>query len=158
MQASSLTFCDAELDDVAKILQIIRAGAAIKNQHGVLGANDQDTISTFEALSQSPLHRLIALKLHTTVIGTMHIAYLPDLAGKSSWRAQFEAVHILAEHRGKGYGSQLLNWAIGQATDFGAGTIQLTSNKKRKDAHGFYENLGFSNSHEGFKLMISSNN
>jgi hypothetical protein len=32
--------------------------------------------------------------------------------------------------------------------------VQLTSNKQRKDAHRFYERLGFVASHEGFKLAL----
>jgi hypothetical protein len=32
--------------------------------------------------------------------------------------------------------------------------VQLTSNKKRTDAHRFYERLGFSRSHEGFKYYF----
>ena len=36
----------------------------------------------------------------------------------------------------------------------GAHMVQLTSNKKRKDARRFYESLGFESSHEGFKLHL----
>jgi hypothetical protein len=32
--------------------------------------------------------------------------------------------------------------------------VQLTSNKVRTDAHRFYEKLGFTKSHEGFKLTL----
>jgi hypothetical protein len=32
--------------------------------------------------------------------------------------------------------------------------VQLTSNKKRSDAHRFYERLGFLKSHEGFKYYF----
>lgn len=32
--------------------------------------------------------------------------------------------------------------------------VQLTSNAARKDAHRFYERLGFAQSHLGFKLKL----
>jgi hypothetical protein len=32
--------------------------------------------------------------------------------------------------------------------------VQLTSQKRRTDAHRFYERLGFARSHDGFKLML----
>ncbi len=32
--------------------------------------------------------------------------------------------------------------------------MQLTSDKTRTDAHRFYERLGFSASHTGFKLQL----
>jgi hypothetical protein len=32
--------------------------------------------------------------------------------------------------------------------------VQLTTDKSRKDAHRFYERLGFEASHEGMKLTL----
>jgi hypothetical protein len=32
--------------------------------------------------------------------------------------------------------------------------LELSSNKTRKDAHRFYERLGFARSHEGFKMKL----
>jgi len=34
------------------------------------------------------------------------------------------------------------------------GTLQLTSDKSRVDAHRFYERLGFAATHEGFKMSL----
>ena len=48
----------------------------------------------------------------------------------------------------------MIGWAIEQARARGCGIVQLTSNKKRLDAHRFYERLGFKKSHEGFKLAL----
>ena len=36
----------------------------------------------------------------------------------------------------------------------GCALVQLTSDKARTDAHRFYERLGFTPSHEGFKLLL----
>jgi hypothetical protein len=36
----------------------------------------------------------------------------------------------------------------------GAGVLELTSSKSRKASHRFYEALGYSMSHEGFKREI----
>jgi hypothetical protein len=32
--------------------------------------------------------------------------------------------------------------------------VQLTSDKRRTDAHRFYQRLGFAATHEGFKLHL----
>ncbi|MGL4729105.1 MAG: GNAT family N-acetyltransferase [Bosea sp. (in: a-proteobacteria)] len=52
-------------------------------------------------------------------------------------------------------GEQLVRYAIAYAKANGAGVVELTSNKVRLAAHRFYVRLGFSQSHEGFKLDIA---
>ena len=44
--------------------------------------------------------------------------------------------------------------AIEQARALGCYRVQLTSNEVRHDAHRFYEHLGFTPSHRGFKLAL----
>jgi GNAT superfamily N-acetyltransferase len=43
---------------------------------------------------------------------------------------------------------------VEEARHRGCGQVQLTSQKRRTDAHRFYERLGFVRSHEGFKLKL----
>ena len=49
----------------------------------------------------------------------------------------------------------MMEWAIEQCRARGCGLVQLTSDKNRRDAHRFYDNLGFVASHEGYKLTLS---
>lgn len=56
--------------------------------------------------------------------------------------------------RGIGLGSAMMGWAVSEARQRGATLVQLTSDKKREDAHRFYERLGFAGSHVGFKLFL----
>lgn len=44
--------------------------------------------------------------------------------------------------------------AVDRARLRGCGLVQLTSNKRRTDAHRFYASLGFARSHDGFKLAL----
>ena len=48
-----------------------------------------------------------------------------------------------------------MRFALEEARRLGAGLVESTSNKKREDAHRFYERLGFERSHEGFKLILA---
>jgi GNAT superfamily N-acetyltransferase len=48
----------------------------------------------------------------------------------------------------------MMRFAIERCRERGCGVVQLTSNKKRSDAHRFYSRLGFEATHEGFKLFL----
>jgi GNAT superfamily N-acetyltransferase len=44
--------------------------------------------------------------------------------------------------------------ALAMARERGCYKLTLTSNKARKDAHRFYERLGFEATHEGFRMDL----
>jgi GNAT superfamily N-acetyltransferase len=44
--------------------------------------------------------------------------------------------------------------ALDQARKRGCRLAQLTSDKRRAEAHRFYERLGFADSHSGYKLVL----
>jgi GNAT superfamily N-acetyltransferase len=48
----------------------------------------------------------------------------------------------------------MMRWAIERGRARGCRLAQLTTDKKRTDAHRFYESLGFTASHEGMKLQL----
>jgi len=57
-------------------------------------------------------------------------------------------------YRGQRLGAAMIRWAVAEAGRRGCALVQLTSDKRRPAAHRFYERLGFTASHEGFKLML----
>ena len=57
--------------------------------------------------------------------------------------------------RGQKIGEKLITQSITISKSLGAALVQFTTDKTRKDAHRFYERLGFIASHEGMKLQIS---
>ena len=63
-------------------------------------------------------------------------------------------VQVSASLRGQRIGEAMVKHAADFARAQGAAVLQLTSNKRRTDAHRFYERLGFDKSHEGFKLDL----
>jgi hypothetical protein len=48
----------------------------------------------------------------------------------------------------------MVAFAEERARGMGAASLELTSNKRRVDAHRFYERLGYARSHEGFKKRL----
>jgi len=89
-----------------------------------------------------------------TIVGTMQLTFIPGISFQGAKRLLVEAVRVDAKHRGCGIGKKMMEWAIERARAEGCLTVQLTTNAERKDAHRFYENLGFKGSHLGMKLTL----
>ena len=111
-------------------------------------------LRAFEAIQQDPNQELIVLEEAGIVIGTLQLTFIPYLTYRGGIRAQIEAVRIHADHRGKGLGRRMFEWAIDRAQERGAHVLQLTTDKQRPDAIRFYADLGFVASHEGMKLHL----
>lgn len=88
------------------------------------------------------------------IVGTMQLSLIPGLARAGVTRLQIEAVRIAEGVRGTGFGSAMLDWAHDYGRRHGAGLAQLTSDRLRDDAHRFYESLGYSATHLGFKRRL----
>ncbi|MCX4746384.1 GNAT family N-acetyltransferase [Kitasatospora sp. NBC_01287] len=88
------------------------------------------------------------------VVGTLQLSVIPGLSRTGATRVIVEAVRVHADERGSGLGTALMEWAIERSRELGANLVQLTSDRSRTDAHRFYERLGFTGSHLGFKLQL----
>lgn len=108
----------------------------------------------FEAIDSDPRNELVVAELHSQVVGTLQLTFIPGLSFQGGTRAQIEAVRIDRRYRGQGLGEALLQWAIGRAHEMQCHLVQLTTNAKRRDAQRFYEHLGFVPSHIGMKLNL----
>jgi GNAT superfamily N-acetyltransferase len=111
-------------------------------------------VAAMRELDSDPNQMMMLAVLNGETVGTIQLTFIPGIAGLGTKRCLVEAVHISPAHRSKGLGTQMIQWAIEQARHRGCGMVQLTSNKKRLDAHRFYERLGFLKSHEGFKNYL----
>ncbi|GAA1530645.1 GNAT family N-acetyltransferase [Kribbella lupini] len=108
----------------------------------------------FTALDADPNQLLIVADRNGEVVGTFQLTFIPGLSRRGATRAQIEAVRVAPSTRGTGLGTTLINWAVDESRRRGCSLVQLTSDKSRTDAHRFYTNLGFTMSHEGFKLAL----
>ncbi|MEU6384980.1 GNAT family N-acetyltransferase [Streptomyces bauhiniae] len=111
-------------------------------------------LAAFERLDTDPNQHLVVAVRAGRVIGTLQLTIIPGLSRQGATRSLIEAVRIHADERGSGLGGELIQWAIDTSRRLGCQLVQLTSHKKRTDAHRFYERLGFTASHEGFKLSL----
>lgn len=111
-------------------------------------------VAALNELSADPNQMMMVAVLDGEVVGTVQLTFIPGISSLGMKRCLVEAVHIAPAHRSKGLGTEMIRWAIEQGRERGCGMVQLTSNKKRLDAHRFYERLGFLKSHEGFKYYL----
>ncbi|MGW5370070.1 N-acetyltransferase family protein [Streptomyces sp. NPDC004009] len=110
--------------------------------------------TALERLDADPNQRLVVAVRETRVVGTLQLTIIPGLSRRGATRSIIEAVRIHADERGSGLGTQLIQWAIDESRRQGCRLVQLTSDRSRTDAHRFYERLGFTASHVGFKLPL----
>jgi ribosomal protein S18 acetylase RimI-like enzyme len=108
----------------------------------------------FAAIAADAGEHLVVAVRDGEVIGTLQLSTLRGLSRKGALRAQIEGVRIAATARGAGVGETLIRWAVGEARARGCVLVQLTSDKTRTGAHRFYERLGFTATHEGYKLPL----
>jgi GNAT superfamily N-acetyltransferase len=107
-----------------------------------------------ERLSCDPNQYLVVAVLEERIVGTLQLTIVPGLSRRGAIRSIIEAVRIHADERGGGLGTQLIQWAVEESRRQNCQVVQLTSDATRVDAHRFYERLGFTASHVGFKLQL----
>lgn len=109
----------------------------------------------FERLASDPnQHLVVATREDGRPVGTLQLTVIPGLSRRGSTRSVIEAVRVHAGERGSGLGTRLIEWAVEESRRQGCQLVQLTSDATRTDAHRFYERLGFTGSHIGFKLKL----
>jgi GNAT superfamily N-acetyltransferase len=117
-------------------------------------AVDAAVWAAFDAIDADDRNELIVAVDGDEVIGTCQLTFIPGLSRNGAERMLIEAVRIDGRRRGQGLGGELIRWTIERARERGCAIVQLTTDKRRTDAHRFYAALGFDASHEGMKLLL----
>ncbi|WP_455352985.1 N-acetyltransferase family protein [Streptomyces sp. SYSU K217416] len=107
-----------------------------------------------ERLDHDPNQHVVVAVRGSRVVGTLQLTVIPGLSRRAATRSVIEGVRIHADERGGGLGTQLIEWAIDTSRREDCRLVQLTSDATRTDARRFYERLGFTASHVGFKLQL----
>lgn len=143
----------ASSDDLAEIV-----GLLIDDELGSGRESAADLTpyrEAFAAIDADPAQLLVAVKDSAgLVVGTLQLTFIPGLARQGALRAQIEAVRVRSAERSRGLGAALFEWALDESRRRGCSLVQLTTDKLRSDAHRFYDRLGFTASHEGYKMTL----
>jgi GNAT superfamily N-acetyltransferase len=145
----------ARREDVPAIVDLLRDDELGSGRESPAGETLPDSyFEAFETIDRDPSHELIVGEFDGRVVATLQLMFLTHLASRGGTVGQIESVHVHSSLRGRGLGAQLVRAAIARCEARGCRRVQLTSNKVRKDAHRFYERLGFRATHEGMKLPL----
>lgn len=114
-------------------------------------------LEALRAITADPANALlVVVDASDTVVATMQLTRIPGMARRGSTRLLVEAVRVRSDQRSNGIGGAMMRWVTDVACgDLDVHLVQLTSDAARVDAHRFYERLGFTGSHVGFKYRVS---
>ena len=137
--------------DIPAILALLADDMLGKNREG--GA-DEAVAAAFAEIEHDPNNAIHVIDIAGEVVGCAQLTIIPGLSRRGLKRAQIESVRVSSRRRGEGLGRWFFEALIEVARARGCRFVQLTSDKRRAEAHRFYGSLGFVASHEGFKLTL----
>ncbi|MVA75103.1 GNAT family N-acetyltransferase [Auraticoccus sp. F435] len=117
-------------------------------------ADDLAYARAFAAVDADPQQVLVVGLLAEEPVAMLQISFIPGLSRRGALRAQLEGIRVAEPLRGTGVGTALMQWVIDYCRDHGATLVQLTTDRRRDEAHEFYARFGFVDSHLGLKLEL----
>ncbi len=148
-----VTLRRAETDDLAQVLRLLGDDEVSAARGDFDQPPDPSQIErAFHAIAEDPSNELVVVvDASDAVVGTMQLTRIPGLARQGATRLLVEAVRVDSDRRSAGIGGAMMRWVQeAAAVQVGAALVQLTSDARRPDAHRFYRDLGFIDSHVGF--------
>jgi GNAT superfamily N-acetyltransferase len=151
-ESSRLVVREATQHDLDAVL-------ALQREDSFHSFSEPEQVSTnqraaFAEIDADPQQQLLVGTLDERVVTSAQVTWIRMLSADGGLYCQVEAVRTASELRGQGIGAQLMSVIEDEARRRGAARIQLTSNRRRADAHRFYERLGYEPTHVGMKKYL----
>jgi GNAT superfamily N-acetyltransferase len=152
--SATMILREARREDLPTIVRMLADDPLGKKRHRVEDPLPKDYYAAFDAIAASPGNGLYVAEAGGAIVGTLQLTFIPGLDYLGAERMLIEAVRVARDRRNSGIGKAMIAEAIAIARRRGCQRVELTSSASRKDAHRFYERLGFIASHVGMKLML----
>ena len=152
--ASSVRVRGARREDVPAIVRLLADDTLGAKREQAADPLPQAYWDAYDAITTQGVNELIVAEIDGAVVGCLQLTVIPGLSRMGLIRGQIESVRVSSTLRGRRIGELLMAAATDRARELGCGVIQLTSDKRRIDAHRFYERLGFEATHIGMKRAI----
>lgn len=142
---------EARAGDVAAIVELLADDGLGRGREA---PGDPAYAAAFRRMREQPGNLCLVAEDAGAIVGCLQLTIIHGLSRRGASRAQIEGVRVAAGRRGTGLGRAMLAEAIERARAAGCSLVQLTTDRRREDAHRFYEGLGFRATHLGMKLEL----
>lgn len=132
----------AAVEDLPEVLRLYGESGVDRDPRLTLA----DAERWFQRIQQYPNYTLWVAtlqELENKPVGTFALLIMDNLVHHGSPSGIVEGVAVDPEFQGQGIGRQMMQVAITQCKAAGCYKLSLSTNLRRKEAHAFYESLGF---------------
>ena len=100
-------------------------------------------------------YRLYVAETDGRIMGSFALLVMVNLGHQGKPSAIVEDVVVSQSHQGQGIGRAMMAFALERCREKGCYKLQLSSNLKRRNAHAFYEALGFERHGFSYRIEIA---
>ncbi len=148
MDPNTLRFRPANRADLPAILALY----AHLGYPGETPLDDATAQATWDRISATPGYTIWLVEESGQVIATYSLVILANLGHRGRPSAVVENVVVEPDRRGGGLGRAMMAHASDMCRKAGCYKLALSSNRRRTEAHRFYESLGFER--HGYSFVI----
>lgn len=148
----SVTFREAVAADVPDVVALLRDDDLGRAREGLEMA---DYIAAFEQMQTEGHNHLIVGERGGRIVATYQLTFIRGLSLRAARRAQIESVRVAGDMRGQHIGEAMIADAETRARAAGCALMQLTMNAGRTETARFYQRVGFTPSHIGYKRDLT---
>ena len=138
--------------DLPRLVELLAQLSIAEQREDVGPPLPESYANALAEIDGDPRQQLLVLEADGRIVGSLALILVPNLSHQGRPYAIVENVVVDEAERGGGFGEVLMRHAIDEARRAGCYKLSLTSNRQRADAHRFYERLGFSATHEGYRI------
>ncbi len=150
----AVTFRLAAAADLPALLRLLADDTVAQARGGYTPELTPAVTAAFDEIARDPNNELWIGERDGEAVAMLQLTLIPGLSRGGMKRALIEAVRVRADVRGQRIGQALMAHVTARAKAAGCGLMQLTTDKRRIDAHRFYERLGYVASHVGMKKVL----
>ena len=129
---------EAEERDIEAILKLL------SYMDGEATMTPEVAVPIWDKIKEYPYYKIfVAQGEEDSIIGTCSLIICDNFGHDGAKLAIAESVIVHPANRGQGIGEAMMSFIMKKAEEENCYKLMLSSNKKRVEAHEFYQNLGF---------------